>query len=580
MHLKPTATLVFLAALFFCVGSLRAAAKPINVLADPQFQAFVQTLTQNLPPSISIPIFEEMAAQQQKGGANKVGSTGAGLSFAITSRLVDYLRQQLGPSVVDGFAKSFNVPPIAGSTKVIGLTVNYNISNLKVVNIGFEKDVVTLVPNQGLRIQISGGTGDFTTDWAWSLSLSSEEQSQLLQSYPTYGDEDAAAPLADAKVLSPRDITSGKGKATIKNSGGTFDLTIGIGMLNDNINFTISSVTIDMGTLDITITEGQGLIPNWLYNALISLFKSQIASAFNNAVTDALQTDIGTLINQAIVNLHLSHYPLPEPFPPGFFGNFALASAPVITSDFLALPLKAEIDYQDKTAPFPPRPIPNTLNNAMIQIIVNDFVFDSLAYALFETGMLSFNLTNADLPSWLPIKFNTNIFKSIIPSIYKAFPDDEFFFNLAIIAPPDVTILGDSKPSTGAPVNRTGINLSTQIALTMNINLSNGTVTPAMVIHVNLTAAAAMSLVNDTISGAVQFESFKSRLAKSYVGKIDISLMQFLLNFVFNSVLNPFVNTFLKENAFTLPTVAGIYLFVLLFIFLNFAFANTLCDEK
>lgn len=45
-----------------------------------------------------------------------------------------------------------------------------------------------------------------------------------------------------------------------------------------------------------------------------------------------------------------------------------------------------------------------------------------IGWAYYKSGLLTYLITNSDLPAWLPFKMNTATFSFILPNLYKLYP--------------------------------------------------------------------------------------------------------------------------------------------------------------
>jgi hypothetical protein len=43
-------------------------------------------------------------------------------------------------------------------------------------------------------------------------------------------------------------------------------------------------------------------------------------------------------------------------------------------------------------------------------------------WAYYKSGLLTYLITNSDLPAWLPFKLNTATFSFLLPNLYKLYP--------------------------------------------------------------------------------------------------------------------------------------------------------------
>ena len=85
---------------------------------------------------------------------------------------------------------------------------------------------------------------------------------------------------------------------------------------------------------------------------------------------------------------------------------------------------------QSLSPPFTLTTIPTQVNFDLIQLIISQYTYNSLGWALYEAGSLNFTI---------PLG-TTNDFRLIIPSLYRAFPGDQLQAEIVGLTYPSITL--------------------------------------------------------------------------------------------------------------------------------------------
>ena len=98
-------------------------------------------------------------------------------------------------------------------------------------------------------------------------------------------------------------------------------------------------------------------------------------------------------------------------------------------------------------------------------MVISEFTFQSLCWALYEAGSL--NIT-------IPFK-TTNDWRLLLPALYRAYPDDDVYANIVFNVYPSITI------------NSTGVTLQAVPYMYWDV-MSNGTLTNAFTLLIQMSA--------------------------------------------------------------------------------------------
>jgi len=272
-------------------------------------------------------------------------------------------------------------------------------------------------------------------------------------------------------------------------------------------------------------------------------FSGKIASAVANALQNAINQNIEVKANGVLAQL-----PVEEPIGnTGVEIDFELISNPTFASNYLSLPELGEfyIIAQHQECPDPRPTIPDVVTNQMVQMIVSEFVANSAGFAFLKDGQLQVSITDSDIPSWAPIRLNTSDWKTLVPNLYKVFP------NLMMVLHLDETEEGNAVfSSDGLLINAYG-------DIGVMVVEENGTQVEAFTLSGTMTTSGIAILTGQVISGNLTFLRANFSLAHSNIGFFDVTILDDLINLLLSDGVVPAVNARLKKG-FTLPTVPGL----------------------
>eukprot|EP00010_Vexillifera_abyssalis_P007034 CAMPEP_0201546310 /NCGR_PEP_ID=MMETSP0173_2-20130828/2629_1 /ASSEMBLY_ACC=CAM_ASM_000268 /TAXON_ID=218659 /ORGANISM="Vexillifera sp., Strain DIVA3 564/2" /LENGTH=478 /DNA_ID=CAMNT_0047954937 /DNA_START=17 /DNA_END=1450 /DNA_ORIENTATION=- len=176
---------------------------------------------------------------------------------------------------------------------------------------------------------------------------------------------------------------------------------------------------IDIKNLKIKLHHA-GLF-SWLLNVFIGafkfIFKDLIQNALNNAVPslidDGLASALGSFPVQASLGtIATIHFPF---------------NSVTTTSDYISFAIEGlTTEYQQpdvNNTPFLPVTMPNSLTSQYGQIFISDWLFNTMLYTLGQQNLLSFAIAQQTLPAENQQLLNTTSWKSILPALYRNYPD-------------------------------------------------------------------------------------------------------------------------------------------------------------
>ena len=171
-------------------------------------------------------------------------------------------------------------------------------------------------------------------------------------------------------------------------------------------------------------------------------------------VQDTVSTAVG------VVNHKIATVPTNYPLPGNIFFNWELLSDFDTSSDdgfgtFYLAGYFAPLSDISLTPPFIPPTLPTKISNETFQLVISEYTFQSLGWALFEAGSL--NIT---------VPFGTtNDWRILLPSLYRSYPDDNIEVNFV------------SHIYPGFFLNSTGLTFAAAPVMVWNAITENGTET-------------------------------------------------------------------------------------------------------
>ncbi|XP_029635465.1 bactericidal permeability-increasing protein [Octopus sinensis] len=168
------------------------------------------------------------------------------------------------------------------------------------------------------------------------------------------------------------------------------------------LNITIEITRSSYGGFVMTVSECESIINlemnlgSWLYNIVASL-----AQPFLENILQSQLCDIATGIIKVDAMSILEKLPVNITFQNNYVMDYSMLEPPYFTEDYMETYHKGEITWKgDKEGiPFKPMPlVPLMETDRMLYLQISDHVFNSYCYAAFSHNMLSFEVTNDNLP--------------------------------------------------------------------------------------------------------------------------------------------------------------------------------------
>jgi len=227
-----------------------------------------------------------------------------------------------------------------------------------------------------------------------------------------------------------------------------------------------------------------------------------------------------------------------------------MVESPIFTNSYMSLPELGE--FFDIVSPSdcpssncPLDPLPDFITSEMIQMIISDFTLNTAGWAFYKIGTFTATVTDSDIPSWSPVRLNTESFKILIPELYETYGSAEMELSLESTQPP----FGVFSNTFGASISAVG-DLNA-------IVLTSPSPSTAFTLSGVISLAGTAQLSGLFVIGNLTYLHGNFSLESSSIGKFDVNVLNDLLNLLFSSGVIPKINKQL-QSGFPLPTVEGL----------------------
>ncbi|KAM4622897.1 bactericidal permeability-increasing protein-like [Discoglossus pictus] len=425
----------------------------------------------------------------------------------ITQTGLDYARQE-GMSILQQQLAKIKLPDFSGSYHVAVLgDVDYSFHSLVISSFQLPSSQVSLIPNIGLKLTISGAFIQLDGKWRIQYSFISDS-----------GDFNVKVNGLSISVGLQLG-SDGQGRPTISPS---------------DCSSHISDVAVDIsGPFDWLI--------NLFHDNIESALKSALEQQICPKVTDSISSQLGPLLQTLPVTAKIDHVAAID---------YSLTGPPLVTADFLDAQLKGEFfDLIHRTPPpFSPAALSLPADyNLMVYFAASDYLFNTAGYVYYTAGSLIFNVTDDMIPKDFSIRLNTSSFGIMIPQINKMYPDMLMQLRISSATAPFLNIKPDN------------LTLSPQIEIQAYAILPNSSLAPLFLLDVTTSALAKVAVNSNRIVGNVELSRIEITLKHSDVGPFSVTLINTAVNYYISHILLPQVNEILKKG-YPLPLIDHIQL--------------------
>lgn len=423
----------------------------------------------------------------------------------LTQSGANYLINSILPVIISRLA-GLKIPDVDGtfSAPLIG-NIDYNIKNVALSNVVYQSASVNV--QTGLTATLNGVGAHIHFDWGFRQ-----------RNWPHI---------------------SSSGNADVDITGSSISMLLTTGVTVDGEpQLYAQNVDVNFQNMDIHV-HGSSL--SWLYDLIAALAKSTIKKEAANAVATNMKQLINVMANAALATI-----PLEVPVSAVAKIDMRMTQAPTFANSLMSVFLLGQ--FENITNPVPcPLPhvtLPSNPPTRMVQADVDQFVFNSGFWYLFQNKMLSHLVTQADIPPAVGLKLNTNTFGALVPPLKTLYPNTPLEWQLDPLSQPSAAITPDQ-----------GVVMSASFSMTWLVG--NDTFVPAFTLALDIQARVQLATVATNITGNVTLTALKISTISSNVGQFDTKLLNTFFNAIVGGPIINMVNTALKAGL-PLPVFAGI----------------------
>ncbi|OCT57739.1 hypothetical protein XELAEV_18003075mg [Xenopus laevis] len=438
-----------------------------------------------------------------------VGATNAvnpGFVVRLTQKGLDYARQE-GMSVLQQELSKIHLPDFSGSTKKQHIKFKYSFNSMVIRSFQLPTSQISLVPNVGLKLSISGAF--IQVDGKWKVH---------------------------SKIL------SGKGNFDLKVEG--LSISVGLQLGSDASGRpTISPSDCSCHISDVKIhVSGK-------FSWLVDVFHKSI----DNALRKDIEGKICPVVTQSIsskLQPLLQTLPVTAKIDSVAAIDYSLTGPPPVTAQSLDVQLKGEFfNIAHRT---PPPFSPPTLSlpadqGLMVYFGVSDYLFNTAGFVYQSAGKIESYITDDMIPKNFSVHLNTSSFGILIPMLSKMYPNMLMKLKISTPSAPFLTI--EPGNLTTSPI----------MEIQAYVILPNSTLAPLFLLNLTTTIMVKVSVNSGRIVGDLELSRIEMELVHSDIGPFSVGILNTAVNYYISSILLPEVNEILQRG-YPLPLLDHIQL--------------------
>jgi len=439
----------------------------------------------------------QLASSVLPGIKSTISQTG--LNYARDVGLA-YLQQKLNGMTV-------TVPNQSGEKD----SIEWTISNIVVRDIKIPVGDAVIVSGSGLQFSTSSISASLTANW---------HGREKIWPHP-----------------------SGSGTAQVTLSATSAITLIKFSVDNGHPKVDAQGTSVHVGKVDVKFS---GSHLDFLLNLLKGLFEGVIKTAAENGIANAINTQVDTGLNNV-----LASFPVTYKLDSVSEIDYSLVANELFSSGYATISSKGEFYWQahPTEAPYAAGPMPDDVASpAMAQIYVSAYAPNTACWVYWQAGMFNFTVTANMVPPESPITLNTSSWQTIVPPLYKAYPNWLMAARMYATAAPTLTF---------SPSGIKGL-AEADIAVFV-VSPKNQSLIPVFTVNITatLTGKAGINAGGNITAQIVSF-SPAYKIVSSQIGNFDPTALFSVLNFGINIAL-PYLNTLLSQGM-PLPSVDGLKL--------------------
>jgi len=412
----------------------------------------------------------------------------------VVDKIVVQLQQKLQGAPIPDISHTISIPVLGKFT--------YKITNIKIKKINFIDTKLVTSPTAGFNLLISNADGDLTSDWSY------EFKSIIIGDF---GDN---------------------GTAKIKASDVSGNFGVLLGDLNGRMTATAPVNSFDFGHFRIHLTANN--IATWILDILTLIFDSTVKHHVERRVEGIVSKDVKNF------NVKLQSKDPVTPIGTKLLIDNSLTGNPVFTSAIVSFPFAGQFldsNSPDTPPPYAPIAMPTNVTTDPINLMINQYFFQSFGWVLWQTQLLSAKL-NSTTTEW----------KEAIPGLYNTYPNQPLLLEVDLYQAVDVNV------SSGG--------IYGDAAFLLDYIVFNGTQQQSvlqlqMEAFINISLLITYNESTPLLIGSCQAIGVGFKVLDSSVGKVNVAPMNIALKTLFNTVIRPRINSALSAGIpLTLPPFA------------------------
>ncbi|XP_048048696.1 bactericidal permeability-increasing protein [Megalobrama amblycephala] len=401
--------------------------------------------------------------------------------------------------------KSTAIPEVRGGIDIWIGTVDYDLSNMQVVECSMPDPSLVFVQGTGVSVTVSQLSLGVTGSWATQFGIIHDDGSFDLAVY-------------NVQIYTLLQLGDDAGRLSI----------------------TTVSCSADIGDVDIQFHGGASFI------------FQPFVSSFSGKISDMIREQICPATQQAINELEIKLQEIPVNVPVGqyIYLSIPLTSSPAVTDQSFELDIKGE--FYSRSSPSEPPFSASVFDvqyaeNSMLSLAASEFLVNSAAYAFLRSGVLQINIRDDMIPKSSPIHLNTSQFGAFIPQLSTLYPNMEMQVLLYASETPLFSF------SSGV------IDVHVPAAAKFSAVKPDGALVPLFTLDVDCSFSGSALIDKENLTGAFEMKNLTLTLGSSEIGDFKTDSFQRVLVIAVKMFVLPKLNAALKIG-FLLPTLQGLSL--------------------
>jgi len=292
----------------------------------------------------------------------------------------------------------------------------------------------------------------------------------------------------------------------------------------------IAGVTASNGKL-ATSAKGCGVHFNSFNLDLHNSFYTWIASLMEGSITPEIRSAVCNEVNtllQSTINGVIASLPHDIPVADVMDVEIEADSNPAFKPSYFDVSARVQADAQgsDIVFPFSPSPIVSVMDTShMACLLLSDYTLNTASYVALSPGKVVDSLPNQHVPATNPI-MNTAHFKTSLPQLYTAYPDQAVVYKISNTRYPHVEFAND--------------NVIINMPLDLTVQVAG---TDVLTLTLSLTVNGIGEHNNNILSGEIKGVSHTTAVSSSTIGDISVDKIEDILDTILEDTVLPQINS-------------------------------------